>query len=127
MIQLTKKLALTADNHSYIVGEVRRRPGRPDEIREPKYYSTAVQAVQGALTVAMRQGVEHGSITTLRQFIQEQEQQQANLERLIAPLKGGKATQEWGKGRLAGGKGNYTPTADTACTPNKHVGGQING
>lgn len=91
MIQLTEKLIMTADKHCYIVGEPKQREGRPLEIRDPKYYSTAAQAVQGALATAMRMSVEGSDITTLQQFIQEQERQRAALEKLIAPLEGGKA------------------------------------
>lgn len=89
MIQLTEKLVMTADKHCYIVGEPRQRAGRPVEIKEPKYYSTAGQAVKGALATAMRMAVEDGSITTLRQFIHEQDRQRVSLEKLIAPLDGG--------------------------------------
>ena len=58
MIQLTKRLVMTADKHCYIVGEPRQRAGRALEIREPKYYTTAMRAAQGALTTAMRMAVE---------------------------------------------------------------------
>jgi len=89
MIQLTKRLVMTADKHCYIVGEPRKARGRAIEIREPKYYSTAAQAVQGALATAMRMAVEDEEVTTLRAFIQEQERQRAALEKLIMPLEGG--------------------------------------
>ena len=89
MIQLTEKLVMTADKHCYIVGEPKQRPGRPFEIKEPKYYSTAAQAVQGALYTAMRQSVEDGNITTPQDFIKELERRQAAFQTMIAPLKGG--------------------------------------
>lgn len=89
MIQLTEKLAMTADKHCYIVGEPKQRPGRPFEIKEPKYYSTAAQAVQGALYTAMRQSVEDGSITTLQDFIKELERRNSEFQAMIAPLNGG--------------------------------------
>lgn len=89
MIQLTEKLVMTADKHCYIVGDPKQRPGRPFEIKEPKYYYTAAQAVQGALYTAMRQSVEDGSITTLQDFIKELERRQAAFQTMIAPLKGG--------------------------------------
>lgn len=44
----------------------------------------------GSLATAMRMAVEDGSITTLREFIQEQERQYSALEKLIMPLEGGK-------------------------------------
>ena len=90
MIQLTEKLIMTADKHCYIVGEPRQRAGRGIGIKDPKYYTTAAQAVKGALATAMRMAVEDGSITTLREFIQEQERQYSALEKLIMPLDGGK-------------------------------------
>lgn len=89
MIQLTDKLALTADEHCYIVGEPRQRPGRPLELKDPRYYSTAAQAVQGALNTAMRQSVADGSITSLQDFIKALEQRQAAFQAMIAPLEGG--------------------------------------
>lgn len=89
MIQLTEKLVMIADKHCYIVGEPKQRPGRPLEIKEPKYYSTAAQAVQGALYTAMRQSVEDGSITALQNFAQELERRQAEFQTMIEPLKGG--------------------------------------
>ena len=48
------------------------------------------QAVSATLARAMRQGVADGSITALRQFIQEQERLRAELEKLVAPLDDGK-------------------------------------
>ena len=89
MIQLTEKLVMTADKHCYIVGEPKQRPGRPFEIKEPKYYSTAAQAVQGALYTATRQSVEDGNITTPQDFIKELERRQAAFQTMIAPLKDG--------------------------------------
>lgn len=86
MIQLTKDLAMTADEHCYIVGKPRQGRGKGAELRSPTYHPTAAQAVSAALSRTMRQGVADGSITTLRQFIQEQERLRAELETLIAPL-----------------------------------------
>ena len=86
MIQLTKDFAMTADNHCFIVGRPRQRVGKALEMLEPSYYPTAVQAVQGTLNRVMRQGVADGSITTLRQFIQEQERLRGELQSVIKPL-----------------------------------------
>lgn len=101
MIQLTKDLWMTADNHCYIVGllnKTRREAvqrGRKDSVlRNPKYYSTAAQAVRGALETAMRIAVKDDEITTLRQFIQEQERLRGELELLVAPLEGDEVTHE---------------------------------
>lgn len=86
MIQLTKDLVLTADEHCYIVGKPRQRPGRPIGIENAKYYSTVTQAVQGALSIAMRQGVADGSITTLQDFIKRAEVLRDEFAKLVAPL-----------------------------------------
>lgn len=100
MIQLTKRLIMKADKHCYIVGEAKHRRGRAVEIKEPKYYSTAAQAVRGALDTAMRMAVEDEEVTTLRDFIREQERQREALEKLIMPLEGGKPGQSGVEGRL---------------------------
>lgn len=86
MIQITKNLVMIADDYCYTVGIPRQRADRGLVLDHPTYYATAAQAVQGALNRAMRQTVADGSITTLREFIQEQERQRAELEKLIVPL-----------------------------------------
>ncbi len=86
MIQLTKDIVMIADRHCYIIGKPRERPGRPLEVQELTYYTTAAQAVQDALNRAMRQSVADGSITTLRQFIEEQERLKKEFQTLIKPL-----------------------------------------
>lgn len=58
-------------------------------IGQAEYYTTAAQAVRGALAITMRQRVADGSITTLRQFIEEQERLQDEFKRLLEPLEGG--------------------------------------
>ncbi len=108
MIQLTKRLVMKADKHCYIVGEARQRAGRPTGIREPKYYSTAAQAVQGALATAMRMAVEDDEVTTLQEFIQEQERQRAALEKLIMPLEGGTPGEGRGSGPVTTRTGKDT-------------------
>lgn len=87
MIQLTDDLWMDADDHCYIVGKPWKRRRGVVELRMPTYYSTAEQAVYGALGHAMRKAVKDGSITTLRQFIQEQERLRSELENLIAPVR----------------------------------------
>ena len=86
MIQLTKDLAMTADEHGYIVGQPRQRPDKGTVLDRPTYHATAAQAVSAALARTMRQAVEDGTITTLRQFIQEQERQRADFEKLLHHL-----------------------------------------
>lgn len=109
MIQLTKRLVMTADKHCYIVGESRQRAGRPQGIKEPKYYTTAAQAIKGALSAAIRMAVEDNEVTSLRQFIQKQEQLLTELEAMIAPLEGGKARQNMVEAHEASEKGKDTP------------------
>lgn len=93
MIQLTQELAMTADEHGYIVGKPRQSADKVVRLDKPTYYPTAAQAVSSACARALRQGVADGTITTLRGVIQEQERLQAEFERLIAPLDSGEARQ----------------------------------
>lgn len=86
MIQLTKDLVMIADKSCYIVGKPRQRPGRAFEVQDPTYYTTAGQAVQGALNRAMRDAVAAGSITTLREFIKEQTRQREKVTKLFDQL-----------------------------------------
>lgn len=109
MIQLTKDLWMDADANCYTVGKLRQRVGRDAALVDLTYYSTAAQAVQGALKRAMRQGVADGSITTLREFIREQKKLWAELETLIAPLGGGTALQKAVEARPGLQMGNYIP------------------
>lgn len=87
MIQLTKDIAMIADDHCYSIGRPRQRKGRAVTLKDPKYYSTVDKAVQGALNWAMRMSVADGSITTLREFIDEQERLKSELQKLVEPLK----------------------------------------
>ncbi len=94
MIQLTNNLVMVADDHCYIVGVLNKQRGegtqggrKASQILSPTYYPTAAQAVQGALNRVMRTAVKDGSITTLREFIQEQDRQRAKLtESLCNPV-----------------------------------------
>ena len=108
MIQLTKDLWLKADEYCYIVGKPRQDRGKSVELRSPTYYTTATQAVSGACARALRQGVADGSITTLREFIREQERLRAELETLIAPLDSGEARQRAVEIPPTAPMGNYT-------------------
>lgn len=111
MIQLTKDLALTADDHCYIVGKPRQKAGNGLVIDDPTYYSTADQAVQGALCRAMRISVKEGSVTTLREFVERQEQLLAELQRLIAPLNTGNSRQSPVGTPAPVSQGSYIPQA----------------
>lgn len=108
MIQLTKRLVMTADEHCYIVGETYQKDGRPLEIKKPTYYSTAAQAVKGALKRTMRKAVADGEITTLREFIEKQERLLTELETLIAPLDVREAARSGVEGMEAAGMGKDT-------------------
>ena len=107
MIQLTKGFAMIADDCCYTVGKPRQKADGRIVLDMPTYYSTAAQAVQGALKRAMRQGVADGSITTLREFIREQERLRAELEALVAPLDSGEARQSAVEALPAAPTGNY--------------------
>ena len=87
--ELTKNLSMIADDSCYTVGIPRQTADKGVVLGKPTYYTTAAQVVQGALNRAMRQAVKDSSITTLRKFIQEQDRQLAELEKLIAPLNSG--------------------------------------
>lgn len=104
MIQLTKGFAMIADDYCYTVGKPRQKVDGRIVLDKPTY---AAQAVSGALVRAMRQGVADGSITALREFIQEQERLRAELETLIAPLEGGTPRQKAVEARPAVQTDNY--------------------
>lgn len=89
MIQLTKDLVLMADSDCYTVGKPRTRTDKGCVLDRPKYYTTVAQAMRGALAITMRQRVADGSITKLRQFIEEQERLQDEFKRMLEPLEGG--------------------------------------
>ena len=85
MIQLTERLAVTADRLSYTVGEVRKRAGK-DTIVNPKYYGTMAQAIRGAIGITLRRGVADGTIDTLQKFLQEERRLQDDFSRKLEPL-----------------------------------------
>lgn len=86
MIKLSDNLAMTADEHCYIVGKPRQERGKGIRLDFPTYHATAAQAVQNAVSRAMRDGVQDGSITTLREFIDRQKELQAEFKKLVEPL-----------------------------------------
>lgn len=109
MINLCTGLVMTADEHCFVVGKPRKSRGKGCEIQHPTYYTTAAQAVQGALLRAMHQAAADGSVTTLREFLATQEKLQADLQRLIAPLDGGQGWQNVGEGTADSSVGKDTP------------------
>lgn len=83
MIQLTDTLALTADEHNYIVGRARQRAARGIVIESPSYFTSITQAVLYAVSQAMRERVAKNQVTTLEQFAEEQARLQADFMRKI--------------------------------------------
>lgn len=115
MIQLTEELFMIANDRCYTVGKVNKQRSNGEQggrkapkLLSPTYYTTVDQAVRGALNRAMRQAMEDGSVTTLREFIREQDRQRAGLEKLIASLESGKAQQDVVETREAAKPGDYT-------------------
>ncbi|MBD5151572.1 MAG: hypothetical protein HDT16_03535 [Oscillibacter sp.] len=97
MIPLTDNLVMISDGRCYIVGIPREGRGKGVELQNPTYYATAHQAALGALERSLRKGVADGRITTLREFIDEQYRQRAEMEKLLAPLIAmGAAGRGWG-------------------------------
>lgn len=91
------------------VETVRKGGCKASLVLNPTYYTTAGQAVQGALNRAMRAAVKDGRITTLREFIQEQDRPRAELEKLIASLDSvGNRGESVVETREVTGEGNYT-------------------
>ena len=88
MIQLTDHLFVTADKRSYIVGEPRQRVGKGMEMDSPSYFTTMTQAVRYAVSQALKERVANDQITTLRQFVKEQERLQTDFIKKLEPLEG---------------------------------------
>ena len=109
MIELLNGLVLIADERCYIVGKPRQKPDKGIAIDQPTYHTSVAQAAQSALDRTMRQHVKDGSITTLRQFIEEQAKLQFELQRLIAPLDSGQVRQSTAEGHNSAAEGNYIP------------------
>lgn len=90
MIQLTPKIVINADRQQYIVGRPRERAygnsGDTLVVDKPTYHTTLASAVKSAIAFALRDGVADGTITTLREFVQEQKRLHMELEALIDPL-----------------------------------------
>lgn len=105
MIQLTDGLAMTADEHGYMIGKPRQKPGKGIVMDSPTCYVTVAQAAQGALDRAMRKAVASGCVTTLGQFIEEQARQCEEMKKLLAPLEGGNGRQDADKPLLPAVKG----------------------
>lgn len=100
---------MTADENCFILGRPRTRADKGLTLDNPRYYSTAAQAVRAALLSAMRQGVAEGSITTLRQFVSEQNRLAGELQMMLAPLDCGQPRTMAVETIPAAPEGSYTP------------------
>lgn len=127
MIELPEGLAIISDEHCYIVGTPRESRGRGVEIKNPKYYASMDQAVQGALALILRLKVKNGEITTLRQFLDEQASLNQKLRDMLTPQNsGGEAVETRGDGRGADAEGNYTPS-EAAGAPRRISSNLVDG
>ena len=90
MIKLNDDLVITADEYQYIVGRPRQRAdkigGQVIWIDNPSYYSTIAGALKEAVAGAMRKSVANGNITTLHDFLVEQQRLQEDFAKLVEPL-----------------------------------------
>lgn len=88
MIQLTDNLFVTADERNYIVGKPREKASKGSLLLSPSYFTTITQAVRYAVSRALKEQVANNQITTLRQFVEEQERLQAEFIKKLEPLEG---------------------------------------
>ena len=86
MIYLTDNLVLVADEHCYIIGKPRQRPDKGTVLDAATYHRDIRCAVLSAIDRSLRSAVKDGSITTLRQFLDEEERLTAKLKDLLVPL-----------------------------------------
>ena len=86
MIEITKDLAIISDGRCFTVGKPIYKQSGEVFIQKPRYYSDVRQALRGALSIAVCNGVAAGTITELRQLVEEQERLTAQLKELLAPL-----------------------------------------
>ena len=86
MIQITENLVIVADGHCYAVGKPVYRDRGGVFVQKPRYYSTMEQTLRGCVSIALRNGVADGTITNLRQLVDEQDRLIAQLKELLAPL-----------------------------------------
>lgn len=122
MIELISGFVLAADEYCYSVGVPTQDKAGTVRIRNPKYYGTISQAIQGTLERVLLQGVASGEITTLRQFAEELNRQRTALDELLAPLEtGGEAPQKEAHGLTSSAEGRYTPGHQDGSTTVSHA------
>lgn len=86
MIELTKNLAIVADGHCYAVGKPVKKQSGDVFIQKPRYYSTMADALRGSISIALCNSVTDGTITSLRQFMDEQQRLTEQIKTLLTPL-----------------------------------------
>ena len=86
MIYLTDKLAVTADSECYMVGKPRQRAGKGFSVDNPRYYPTLAQAVRGAVSTTLRQKVAASEITSLQEFIRQEQALQTEFTKKLEVL-----------------------------------------
>lgn len=88
MIQLTDNLFVTADERNYIVGKPRGKASKGSLLLSPSYFTAMAQAARCAVSQALKERAANGRITTLRQFVEEQDRLQADFMKKSEPLEG---------------------------------------
>ncbi len=90
MIKLTDNLAIVADEHQYIVGKPRHKTDKAGKvitvIDKPTYHTSLSTALKSAVAHAMREKVAEGTVTTLRGYLDELKQVQADFAALLKPM-----------------------------------------
>lgn len=81
MIQLTKNIWMTADERQYIIGKLGK-----DRLKSQRYYTDITLAVKDAISWELRMSVADEKITTLQQFIDEQERLTVEIQTALSPL-----------------------------------------
>ena len=72
MIMLTDEIGITADSMQYIVGKPTQQPGSGVRMMNSRYYVDLGAALRTVVADCVRAGVADGSITELRQIVDEQ-------------------------------------------------------
>ena len=86
VVYLTDKLAVTADSECYMVGKPRQRAGKGVSVDNPRYYPTLAQAVRGAVSTTLRQKVAASEITSLQEFIRQEQALQTEFTKKLEVL-----------------------------------------
>lgn len=90
MIYLTDGIALTADRDQYVVGTPKERLVEGNKtimMKNPRYFSNLSNALDEAVSQAVRLKIEDESITTLRDVVSEQKRLQEHFAEQIKHLR----------------------------------------